>query len=263
MKRLFAAMLLLVLLLVCTPKLAADANTDLLILYEDLVEPLVINKDTTMDLNGHTVRGEITVVDGYTLMVMDSQTDDYTINDDSGYGKLLNTSGKVVAADGYLQVNENDGMSFHKVTLSLISVTLRPENAGIYYGGDFYGDELVAERVDRFGIALRLNMAPVTGTLLNDVMKKGISAEENKARAQYKIYGSAYIRTTDGQYIFSESQNYSFMKVMQLADDQWPTLTKTQKKAIESLYNRFESIIGTWSLPNINEELNGDIDIPI
>jgi len=288
MNRILAALVACVLLLTCCPCLSAGAAADTMVLQETISEPLTVITDTTLDLNGFCVTGTVTVADGCTLTVKDSQTDDYTVEDEAGYGKLLCVIGNVAAADGYLQITEKDGLSFHKVDLRLTSVTLRPENAGIYYGGKFFGDEVVAANVDRFGIALRLNTAPdarymktssayswyegfaagatgntVTGTVLNDVMKKGLTTAENKARAQYKIYGSVYIRTTDGQYIFGQSQNYSFMKVMQLADAQWKTMTQVQKNAFKALYNRFKSIIEGWYLPNYNAEVNGDIDMPI
>lgn len=285
MKRIFSALLTFVLLLTCCPGVAATAVANTITLQENVADAMSINGDTLLDLNGYTISGEVTVAEGCTLTVKDSQTDDYTVADEEGYGMLLHVTGKVAAADGYLQISEAEGLSFHKVELRLTSVTLRPENAGIYYGGEFFGDEVVAANVDYFGIALRLKMAPtaahmrttkayswydgfkagaegnaVTGTLLKDVIKKGIPAAQNKERSQAKIYGSAYIRTTDGRYLFSSSVAYSFMQVMQQADKQWPKLNQTQKDAIKSLYNRFESIIGEWYLPNINDT---DIDIPI
>lgn len=288
MKRILAVLLTFVLLLNCCPSLFAIATSNTMILQGDISEQVFVNADTILDLNGFSITGMVTVADGCTLTVKDSQTDDYTVEDESGYGKLANATGNVDAADGYLPITGESGISFHKVDLNLTSVTLRPENAGIYYGGEFFGDEVVAANVDRFGIALRLDKAPdaaymrissayswyenfaagadgntVTGTLLKDVMKKGITTAENKARSQYKIYASAYFRMTDGQYIFSQSQNYSFMRVMQLADAQWSKLTKAQKSAMEALYNRFKTIISTWDLPNFNKDINGDIDIPI
>lgn len=288
MKKTLASILAFALLLTWCPSLYATATTETMILQEDISEAVSVNADTTLDLNGFSITGPVTVAEGCTLTVKDSQTDDYTVEDEAGYGKLLCVSGTVVAADGYLQITDADGLSFHKVTLNLTSVTLRPENAGIYYGGGFYGDEVVAANVDCFGIALRLKTAPdaaymkrssacsrydgfeagakgnaVTGTLLKDVMKKGVSTAENQERSQYQIYGSAYIRTGDGQYMFSQSQNYSFKNVMTMADARWKTMTQAQKNAFEALYNRFKSIIETWNLPNFNEDVNGDIDIPI
>ena len=285
MKRIFAALMVFTLLLTCCSGMQVTATENTILLQEDVTEDMSISADTLLDLNGYAISGVVTVAEGCTLTVKDSQTDDYTIADEEGCGMLQKVMGNVTAADGYLQICEADGMSFHRVDLRLTSVTLRPENAGIYYSGAFFGDEVVSANVDRFGIVLRLGVAPtaaymrtssayswyenfhsgaagnaVTGTLLKDVMKKGCTTAENTQRSQSKIYGCAYIRTKDGQYLFSASVAYSFMQVVQQADKQWPKLDQTQKDAIKSLYNRFESIIGVWYLPNVNDT---DIDIPI
>lgn len=299
MKRLLSLVLAAALLLGCYPLLqakaqdtagsladavAAAASGSVVELQEDSDEDIVIDKDITIDLNGFSVYGTVTVSQGCTLTVKDSQTDDYTVEDEAGYGKLSSVSGTATAASGYLMISETDGISFHKVEMELTTVTLRPEAVGIYYTGSFKGDEVVAANVDAFGIALRLKSAPdaaymkvtsacsryydftagsegnsASGTLLKNVMRKGRA--DNKSNAQLKIYASPYIRTDDGNYHFGKSQNYSFMKVMQLADAQWEQLSKTQQDAMWKLYNSYESIIGSWYLPNMNGDT--DIDIPI
>lgn len=287
MKRFCAALLSLALLLTCCPGVYAAETTGVMTLRGDVAEAVAVNEDTVLDLNGFSITGTVTVAEGCTLTVKDSQTDDYTIEDDGGYGKLTDVAGNVVAADGYLQISEG-GISFHKVDLRLTSVTLRPDVAGIYYNGEFFGDEVVAENVKHFGIALRLDKAPdaaymktssayswydtfeagadgntASGTLLKNIMLKSCTTAENNKRSQSKIYGSAYIRTKDGHYIFSQSQNSTLKQVTEKADTQWRKLTQTQKNAIKKMYDRFESVIGTWHLPNYNEDINGDIDIPI
>lgn len=284
MKRFCAALLSLALLLTCCPGVYAAETTGVMTLRGDVAEAVAVNEDTVLDLNGFSITGTVTVAEGCTLTVKDSQTDDYTIEDDGGYGKLTDVVGNVVAADGYLQISEG-GISFHKVDLRLTSVTLRPDVAGIYYNGEFFGDEVVAETVEHFGIALRLDKAPdaaymktssayswydtfeagadgntASGTLLKNIMSKSYKTAENKSNSQRKIHGSAYIHTKDGRYIFGESQPYTLMRVTQLADAQWSKLTQDQKNAIKKMYDSYESIISTWYLPNINDT---DIDIPI
>lgn len=268
-----------------TEKIGAAAAGAVVVLEADTDEAVVIDKNITLDLNGFSVLGAVTVADGCTLTVKDSATDDFTVADAEGYGKLEAVAGTVKAAGGYLEIREADGISFHKVELQLTTVTLRPETVGIYYTGEFRGDQVVAANVDAFGIALRLKKAPdadymrlssacsryydfvagtegntATGTLLKNVMRKGRPAAENKSNSQTKIYGAPYIRTNDGQYHFGTAVNYSLMQVTREADKQWDKLDETQKNAVMKMYNSFESIISTWYLPNINDT---DIDIPI
>lgn len=296
MKKFVSLLLAMVLLLGCLPNIAAldESLTDrismaaagaVVLLTEDCREDILIDKNITLDLNGCSILGAVSVADGCTLTVKDSKTDDFTVEDADGYGALAEVSGAVQAADGYLMLDGLEGVSFHKVELQLTTVTLRPEIVGIYYTGEFRGDQVVAANVDAFGVALRLDKAPdaaymgissacsryydfaagdagntATGTLLKNVMRKGRPAAENKSNSQRKIHAAAYIRTNDGQYHFGTAVNYSLMQVTQQADKQWSKLTQTQKNAIKKMYNSFESIIGTWYLPNINDT---DIDIPI
>jgi hypothetical protein len=268
-----------------TDQIGAAAAGAVVALSADCREDLLVDKNITLDLNGCSILGAVTVVDGCTLTVKDSATDDFTVADAEGYGKLEAVSGTVKAASGYLEIREADGVSFHKVELQLTTVTLRPETVGIYYTGEFKGDQVVAANVDAFGIALRLDKAPdaaymgvssacsryydftageagntATGTLLKNVMRKGRPLAENKTNSQKKIYGSAYIRTVDGQYYFGTGVSKTFMKVMQEAESQWKSLTKAQRNELEKLYTQFESIMDEWNLPNLQP---GDIDIPI
>ena len=137
-----------------------------------------VSKDAYLDLNGHDVTGTVTVETGYTLYCMDSQTADYTVEDEAGYGKIYSISGSVegipvesaLAGDGYLMVNEGTDetdpvYSFHSVNLELTHATLRAVHKdvcapGIYYKSNFKGDEIVAAAVTRFGVALSVQAMP-------------------------------------------------------------------------------------------------------
>lgn len=297
MKRFFCVLMALVLLCSCLPSAIATSEAGLqsivdsakanstITLQADADEAVVIDKNLTLNLNGFSIYGQVTVADGYTLTVKDSATDDYTVEDAQGYGKLASVSGTVKAARNYIQLQEAEGISFHKVSMNVTKVTLRPAEVGIYYTGAFYGDEVVADHVEVFGIALRLKLAPdadymritsacsryynfkagsagntATGTLLKNVMRKGRPTGENQTNSQTRIYGMPYLRTTDGEYFFGTTVSQSFMKVMQDAEGQWKDLTQTQKDALSDLYNKFKSIMESWVLPNMQP---GDVDIPI
>lgn len=255
------------------------------ILQQSVVQDVVIGKNLTLDLNGFSVLGNLTVADGCTVYVKDSQTDDFTVEDPEGYGTIAAFSGKVLPKDGYMQVTEETGVSFHRVRMALTSMTLRPECAGVYYHASFSADEVAAENVKWYGIALRVGQAPdaaymkrtnayswfrdflpgedantATGSLLKNVMATGLSAKENDTRAKMKIYGRPYIMTMDGQYLFGEDARRSFMEQVQAADALWGTLDTTQQQAIRALYSRFSSVMENWYLPHMNDS---DIDIPI
>jgi len=128
-------------------------------LEKDTDEAVSVTKDVCLDLNGYDVTGGVTVTGG-TLYVKDSQTDDYTVNDDNGYGQLSDVTGTIAAADGYMMIAEGSSYSFHRVDLAIHTMTLRPEQAGVYYKSDFAGDEMVAANVARYGIALSIKAVP-------------------------------------------------------------------------------------------------------
>ena len=239
----------------------------------DIEEDVVISKNLVLDLNGFYITGDTSVTSGATLSVKDSQTDDYTIEDSNGYGKILGAISGVRAEDGYIMIAEADGVSFHRVHLQLTDMTLRPSAVGVYYKCNFTGDEIVAQHVDRYGVALSVSGEPATdnpgicswydsftpgkgsnaanGTLLQGIMKTTNTEAENAENAEMVIYGRAYILTKDGRYIFSECVNRSFREQLELVDEQWNELTAQQQLAVLDLYQSYESIIGRWDIPNI------------
>lgn len=266
-------------------QLESAAEGELLTLQEDITADVTVDKTLTVDLNGFDMLGAVTVADGCTLYVQDSQTDDYTTLDAEGYGKIAAGNGAVVAADGYMAVTEEDGMSFHRVEMELTSMTLRPERAGLYYNGCFRGDEVVAENVKWFGIALRIEQAPdadylkttdaytwfkdfaagadgntATGSLLANVMDTDNTAAVNDAQAKLKICGAAYIMTVDGQYLFGEAVSRSLIQQVQAVDAMWSSLTVAQRTAYKEMYATYSSVMENWYLPNLH---NTDIDVPL
>ena len=186
-------------------------------------EAVSISKDVRLDLNGFDLTGAVTVTGG-TLYALDSQTDDFTVNDEAGYGSVTNVTGSIAAASDYLMIQESGSYSFHRVDLQIHTMTLRPEEAGVYYKSNFAGDEIVAANVDRYGIALSIKAVPSaeniktacatsyftgfsagsngegTSTLLKNVMKTANTDAVNTAQAKMPVYGRAYILTNDGSF---------------------------------------------------------------
>ena len=228
-------------------------------------DSLTFDKDTYLDLNGYDV-ANVTVTAG-TLYVMDSQTDDYTVAD-GVYGNIANSTGAVQAADGYLKVTQATGVSFHCLTLNIDAMTLRPEVAGVYYNSTIAGDEIVAAQVQTYGVALSLNedMANsgysvyhnfaagadtnAKGTLLKNVMKTGLSDAKNGQRAQMPVYGRAYIKTSEG-YIFGETVCRDTKTQIELANEGWEELNKTQKDSARAMYETYQPVVADWDVSNM------------
>ncbi len=235
---------------------------------------ILVTGDTYLDLNGHNV-ASITVTDG-NLYCSDSSTDDCTVSD-GVYGKMGSVIGNVVPAKNYMQVAE-DGISFHYVNLEIYAMTLRPEDAGVYYTSYFAGDEVVASKVETYGVALSVEGEPTdglrncgysyfsdfkagkganeatSGTLLKNILKESNSDAVNICNADMEVYGRAYLKTTDG-YVFGETVTRSLKEQVEAVDEAWSSLQKDQKDAVAEMYGLYTSVMGTWAVPNLREYL--------
>ena len=269
---------------------AVNASGDVIVLHADIngEQALTVTKDVYLDLNGYDINCPIDVTGG-TLYCMDSRTDDYTVAD-GVYGKLTGQiTGKVAgvpveaecAEDGYLAVSEGDGVSFHRVNLQLYAASLRAENVGVYLKSHFAGDQLVAEKVLDFGVALSVYETPdeknlaglcdasvFTGfqagandsnsTLLFNIMKKGNEAEINERNSHMPIYGRAYIRTEEG-YLFGSARQSTLKQLVEAAasDNEgcWPSYSDAQKAEAVSLYRSYAQILRKWDVKNIESAL--------
>lgn len=230
---------------------------------------VTVTKNAVVDLNGFDI-ASVTSANA-TLTVLDNKTDDYSVADGI-YGKIVAISGTVNAADDYVAIAEADGTSYHKISLKITNMSLRSSNAGVYYKGSFSGDEVVAEHVTRYGVALSLRGTPAVGaprtaysaykkfssgtntpgTLLKNVIKDTYSSEQNNENAKLPIYGRAYIQIGEN-YFYSETVSRSFRQQVELVDTIWDNLTVKQQAAVVSLYNAFRDCMKYWSITFIKE----------
>jgi hypothetical protein len=267
------------------------AAGDILKLLENVQESITVHKNLYLDLNGCDINGTVTVASGCTLYGMDTMTNDFTIEDGDGYGKITGVDGagtlaglpeeSAAAEDGYLMVNETDGISFHCVRLKLLAVSLRANDCGIYYKSQFAGDELVSEKVIAFGVALSVKGIPVaetmgnssvcsaftdfspginqdakTSTLLKSVMKTTNSPVANAGNCKKAIYGRAYIQTEDG-YMFGATASRTFQEQVERVDLIWSELSDIQKTAVLNMYSQYKDIMDSWDIPAIKLAAQG------
>ena len=270
-----------------------NAGSTAIVLNADIAgdTELKVTKDVYLDLNGFTITCPIHVTGG-TLYCMDSQTDDYTVAD-GNYGKL---SGEMIgsvaavpteakcAEDGYLMISENDGVSFHRVNLQIYAASVRAENVGVYLKSCFEGDELVAEKVKSFGIALSVygtpdeeNLASLcersvftdfkagadanlygNSTLLYNIMKTTNEQSVNERNSNLPICGRAYLETENG-FVFGTAQQATLKQLVELAASDnancWPSYSDAQKAEAVSLYRNYAQILRNWDVKNIESAL--------
>ena len=244
-------------------------------LLADNAENVTITQNVVLDLAGYDLTGNVTVTGG-TLFVKDSATDDHTVEDVCGYGKLSGSlSGNVVAADGYLTLTEADGISYHHYILKLKSVSLRPGKAGIYYKSDILVNGAVLGMIERYGVAVSTgsqspsadpkdSLSRYTAFTKNDyglsgttsAMITGIMDGENSdgADANTLIYGRPYILLTDGTYLYGEVAATSLKALTErIITDKWEDLTITQNRAIHAMYETYETVMKAWPLPALQK----------
>lgn len=232
-------------------------------------ERVTVSGDCTVDLHGFDLTGNVTI--GGTLYVKDSATDDFTVNDNAGYGEVADAiiaTGKVKAVDGYLPLDN----SFHKYILQLSKINLRPSCAGLYYTGDIKVDEAVQDQIDRFGIAVSTNSEIPTADpddtksrytaygqedyadgKANSVLIQNILAgEEPAVNAATMIYSCPYIRFDDGTYFYGDILSTNLQKVAEAVDKKaWDGLNLTQRRAVMEMYTTYKDAMADWSITNM------------
>ena len=148
--------------------------------------------------------------------------------------------------------------------VSITSVTLRPNAAGIYFKGQFNIDESLS--VERYGVAVSVyNNLPVAddsdatclwtqgenSVLISNILRTDKTAAENEENSKLVIYARAYVLLDDGTYIYGDVVEVTLQQLVMAIDAKWDSLTAAQQEAMCEMYNTFESTMSTWDIPNI------------
>ena len=234
-----------------------------LCLLRDLTTNISSSLQLTLDLNGFDVNGSVT---GANLVIYDSQTDDYTVSNGNGYGVITGTVTGASTADGYIKVIDG-GTSYHKVDVALDKLVLKSAQAGLYYTGSFLFDEIVAESLQAYGVAISTeNELPVAddtdsaslyttsgnSVLVKNIMSAGNTASANNANANKPVYARAYLKLADGTLLYSEAKTSNLKTMVEAVDaGVWSKLSQTQKAALTALYQTYSTAMSTWDIPNL------------
>jgi len=263
----------------------ASVAGDTLRLNQDMTENVTIRKNLTLDLNGYDLNGTLTVSNGKVVTVKDSSTDDFDCA--AGYGTVKATAGtgKVKAAEGYIAVTETVGTSYHRLDLKIHSVTLRPREAGIYYTGNFGGDQLVKAQIQSYGTILSVTELPTAaqflsgsyqgkhtvfsgnswvtgtvgkahGTLLSGILKDINSQETNENNSAQQIHSVAYAKLTDGTVVFGEAVSVDLWELTENIDKEFKSLNPKQITALQEMYKKFKPVMAYWDIPNLRNSVD-------
>lgn len=252
---------------------AFSSDDEKILLLGDVAERVSLSKDLRVDLNGYHITGE-TYGNG-TLYCMDSATADYII-EDGICGSVTAaehvqpvTAGMAGSEDTYLMIDQQGKLSFHCVTVKIQSMSLRPEEAGVYFTGDFAGDALVQQQVDRFGVMVSVEEDPVqtdnavcrtafsgenfntdaTSSLVYGIMRKDLPTEENRTRAATAVFARPYVRLADGQELIGDCVSRSLQQQMELACEQWNGFGIRQKQVLWDFYHTYKTeMYSSWNV---------------
>ncbi len=242
-------------------------------LQGDVTEDLTLTGDLYLDLNGHTLTGNIS---GGRFWGMDSTTDDYQAQT---YGKVTGTIENLANGQGekftvpgtslirrYVAIPETDGTSFHRVYVGITSVSLQPDTVAFGYKAQFWGDDLVRSRVTGIGYNLWAgeNTEPETRSVsmdatgktltlrLNGVLKDNDACNGEKLTTL--VHAEAFMNlSVDGESftLTSSESQLSLDAMLRQLDELLGALTDGQCTALKNMYTRFESLLSTLPLPNL------------
>lgn len=155
----------------------------------------VSNKSLYLDLNGRTVKGDISVTNGYKLYGMDSATDKY---DGTKAGKIVGTVTGTVApvfettltGDAeynylrYVAIKNEEGTeyTFHRFNISVTGYRfeLKAPQCALFFIGQFQGDAEAKNHLTSLGFTLTGDNGPQLGTYSYSIPKdKAIPKESD------------------------------------------------------------------------------------
>ena len=155
---------------------------------------------------------------------------------------------------------------YSRAKLEVTTVTLRPGEAGLYFGGDIRWDATDSD-ILTCGIVLSTkNPLPVadgsdesslyttsgTSVLLSGIMKADNTNAVNNANARETIYSRAYLQLKDGTYLYSDTVTVTLRGVVEAIDRTlWNKLTDTQRTGILQMYETYSAVMDTWNIANL------------
>jgi hypothetical protein len=150
----------------------SSGNTYIKMLHsttEDIpTENITTNKDLYLDLNGCTVKGDISVTDNHKLYGMDSSAKaDYTtaptgkiVGTVTGCAPTYQTPGETydryVAIQGLEEDGRTENLSFHRFNISVTGYRfeLKAPECALFFIGKFQGDEAAKNHLTKLGFTL-------------------------------------------------------------------------------------------------------------
>ena len=83
-------------------------------------------------------------------------------------------------------------------------------------------------------------------------MSKENTAAANRKNAKMVIYGRAYLKFSDGTYLYSDVCASNLQTMVETVDAQlWNKLSAGQKETLMTMYQAYREEMETWNIPNL------------
>lgn len=246
-------------------------------LQGDTVENVTVTSTGSLDMNGCSLTGDITVADGAILYLFDSATADYSAenrgkfvgNIDGNVARCFNTPASTGYNYKYLLLQEDDGSwSSHRYYLSVRAAVLVPYAEGygtaVNYKTVFKCNAVAAQYIAQYGLKLTgdnviyadymaRGMELLSGgentntatTFLQGVLRKENTAAQNAVNALLAPDAQAYIVLSDGTELTSAAVKVSAKELIAAAVEA-EELTVAQQRSLARMYMTFRDVLDTW-----------------
>ena len=234
--------------------------------------------EITVDLNGF----DLTAGGSGQVKLLDSANNTY---DAAACGQFTNQGDITVAAEAtapngnvYIAVAEDNVTTAHRLDMRLIAVTLRPSAAGLYYKARYDCDQVLAQQVTDYGVAMSLQDLPgadfktekgnaytvaadafksgveVTSGSVFGIMKETLAATENAARGEMKIYANPYMTLGNKTLVSISGGAYSLRDVMETIEEDYYTYSREDRAGADDFYTKWNAKGMDWGLVNVGEK---------
>ena len=251
----------------------AAANGNTVKLYTDA--ELTLDKDTYLDINGHTV----TATGAGKVYGIDSSNDDYEGNGTLTYaGEIAAATADPMTGKQYVTIVNDGAATFHRLGAQMTAVTLRPDAAGLYFKAKYECDEVLAPLVKNYGVVLSVNDMPgadfateegdiniatvgkeafasgmeTTSTSVFGILKESRKPEQNDRYGKLPIFANTYVELENGTVIMGENGTaQSLYDVLQTIDANWADYEEHQASVLAFFRAWATQGLSSWTFENI------------
>ncbi len=255
-----------------------------------VVEPLVMDKDITVDLNGLqnlsiTGTGVLTGLDSSTRENY-TGTPAYAVVSVDGIQSIAPETAKDGTVKGYLNITDDNGVTtftYYEMKLSGVALKANTQKVGMYYKGIWSFHQMLPGGFVDAGImvsvkerpaagfaettgngwhswnaAVITNGKPLTGVLVDGIMKAGNSPTDNKNNSETKIHAAAFISVDNGDGtitdILTDVKSLSIFDVLKHIEENTTAYEENETK-LANFYTAWKdlALLDVWNFTKIGK----------